>query len=276
MERLPPSRRHGPVPRPGHNLLLRPKTVTMRQHWLGNRIAPRTALHLIATLALATAASGQSGQPLASGQTASPPAPAASNGKIPLRVMLVISDAVQTYKYSYFLTHVDVGRRLAGELQQAMEQAFSVVRSADALPSGPQVLERFDLVVVLEVPQCEAHGAGFSNAMSLVEEFGVRAPDGKEIFHDRVSASNKNHNLYAGADSLSAAVSSQFVQDLLSNAGVRLLLSPAPAQEANAKRDDSAALAFAGLDVAPPIPWQAYGATATNSAAKPPQPDVWP
>ena len=229
-----------------------------------------TALAAAATLGVSPSASGQTAkeQKMAAASGQQP-----QSGSTPLRVMLVISDAVRAYKASIFISRVDVGRRLANQAEQIFGQTFAASRTVSALPADPNGYAGFDLVIVLEVPQCEIHSALFSNPMTLNEGFVVRNAKGEEIFRTRETANDNAKNMLNGADRLGAAVTRQFLQELLSNANVRNILSPPAPVAAKPVLADTSIMDSAGLDVPPPPPWAQPVAPvpppAANNAGKP-------
>ncbi len=155
---------------------------------------------------------------------ASGAAPAQGNGSR-VHVMLVISDAVRSYRVPVFLSHVDFGRRLAAQIESLFPQSLSVVSSVPNLPSDPRAYDGVDLVVVVEAPQGAVHMGFMNNPMDLAVTFVVRNIKGEELFRAHETATDHAQNANNGADRLGAAVTRQFLQELLSSASVRNLLS---------------------------------------------------
>ncbi len=185
---------------------------------------------------------------------ASGAAPTQGNGSR-LRVMLVISEAVRVYRYPLFLSHVDFGQRLATQAEKVFGETFASVKTVSALPTDPHGYDGVDLAVVLEIPQGEVHSGFFSKPMTLTEVFVVHDAKGEEIFRAREVANDNAQNLYNGADRLGAAVTRQFIQEMLANASVRNILSPPAPVEVKPALADTSMMDSAGLDVPPPPPW---------------------
>jgi len=218
--------------------------------------------------------------PSAFGQTAKAQKMAAASGQqpqsaiTPLRVMLVISDAVRSYRVAVFLSHVDFGRRLAAQVETLFPQSLAVVRTEANLPADPRAYDGVDLVVVVDVPEGTIGGCFFGCPMTLAVTFAVRNTKGEEIFRARETASEKAQNANNGADRLGAAVTRQFLQEMLSNANVRNILSPPAAPvETKPVLADTSIMDSGGLDVPPPAPWAQPLAPvpppAANNAGKP-------
>jgi hypothetical protein len=228
-------------------------------------IAIATALAAVATVCVLPSASGQMAakaqkQAAVSGQQPQ------SSGPGP-RVLLVISDAVRSYRVAVFLSHVDFGRRLAAEVEKIFPQSVAVVRTEASLPVDPGAYNGVDLVVVVEAVEGSISAGFFGNPMSLAATFVVRNTKGEEIFRARETASEKAQNANYGADRLGEAVTRQFIQKLLSSASVRNILSPPPPVEVKPVLEDTSMMDSAGLDVPPPPPWaQPLAAAATPAA----------
>ncbi len=213
-------------------------------------------------LSAALAAAATAGLcPPASGQTAKEAKQAAASGQqsqggnVPLRAMVVISDAVRGYHASIFISRVDVGRRLANEAEQIFGQTFSATKTVAAVPTDPHAFDGFDLVILLDVPRCEIHSALFSNPMTLNEGFVVRNAKGQEIMRVQETANDNAKNLLNGADRLGQAVTRRFIQELLMNASVRNMLSPPAPVEVKPVLADTSIMDSSGLEVPPPPPW---------------------
>jgi len=187
--------------------------------------------------------------------------------------MLVISEAVRSYKVTVFLTRIDFGRRLASQIESLFPQSLSVVSSVPNLPSDPGAYNGVDLVVVVEAPEGAVHMGFMNNPMDLTVTFVVRNIKGEELFRARETAKDNAQNANNGADRLGAAVTRQFIQELLSNASVRNILSPPAPVEAKPVLAESSIMDSAGLDVPPPPPWAQPAAPvpppAANNAGKP-------
>ena len=184
-----------------------------------------------------------------------PTAPA--SGKIPLRVMLVISDAVRGYKVHEGFVHLDFGGRLARKAERNFDETFASVQVVAEAPGDAHPPVGIDLIVSMESPHGWDKFAGFSATENLTVVFVARRPNGEEIFRVQESASDDG-NRAATQDRLGDAVSRKCIQDMLLNESVRAMFSPAPSAApavVKAERDDSAAPASAGLDVPPPPPW---------------------
>jgi len=173
-----------------------------------------------------------------------------------LRVLLVVSSTTQAYKYVFFLTRVAIGRLLTEHTEKALGPSFAAVKVLDSLPSDAQGFAGYDLAILLESPNCEVHGQGFHNVMTVTAEFTVRNARGEELFRVREEAHENNNNLYHGGERLTEAVATQFVREMLANTSVKnFLFPPAPAAPAPPPVDDSTAMDSSGLDVSPPPPW---------------------
>jgi hypothetical protein len=229
----------------------------------------------VMTASALPAAAGQAAQSTTRDKkmaAASGAAPAQGNGPR-VRVMLVISDAVRSYRVAVMLTHVDFGRRLAAQIESLFPQSLSVVSSVANLPSDPRAYEGVDLVVVVEAPQGAVHMGFMSNPMDLAVTFVVRNTKGEELFRAHETAKDNAQNANNGADRLGAAVTRQFIQELLSSASVRNMLSPPAPVEVKPVLADTSIMDSAGLDVAPPPPWAQPAAPvpppAANNTGKP-------
>lgn len=189
-------------------------------------------------------------------------------GHVPLRVMLYISDTVRGYRETSFLAHFDFGPRLAKEAEKVFHETFASVQVVSSVPADPRALDGIDMIVSIESPRGNHQAAFFSYSETLSAQFVVRKPNGQEIFRSQESDTEKGSGNPGGTqDLLGESVSRKFVQDLILNPAVRNLLSPPPAVAAapTPARDDSAALASAGLDVPPPSPWnRSEGASASG------------
>ncbi|HUK54288.1 MAG TPA: hypothetical protein VL099_13450 [Candidatus Binatia bacterium] len=193
-----------------------------------------------------------------------------SGGSVPLRVMLVISDTVRAYHVTMFLSRMEFGARLAKEAEKVFNGTFAATQVVSMVPAEPHALDNFDLVISIESPEARHQSALFSWTESLSAVFVARRPNGEEIYRGQLSDSEKGSgNSASTQDQLGEAVTRKFIQELILNPRVRSLLAPAPPPEVKVARDDSAALASAGLDVPPPPPW---GAQEAASAQKPPRP----
>ena len=117
-------------------------------------------------------------------------------------------------------------------------------------------LDGFDMVVSIESPDGRHQAALFSYTETLSAVFVARRPNGQEILRSQEMDTEKGSgNANGTQDQLGEAVTRKFIQELILNPNVRNLLTPAPPPEEKPARDDSAALASAGLEVAPPAPW---------------------
>lgn len=197
-----------------------------------------------------------------------------STGSVSLRVMLVIPDAVRNYRLSVFLSHFDVGRRLAVQAEKIFHQTFATVNVVPAIPDDPHALDQTDLVVTLAVPEGQLQSGFFSGTLTLTEGFVVADARKVEILRARETDSGKGRDVNQGMDELSGSVVRKFLQELFLNARVHDLLSPTPAAPAEAKPvlADTAVMDSAGLDVPPPPPWATSpvpAGTPHNPAGKP-------
>ena len=184
----------------------------------------------------------------------------ATGGGVPLRVMLVISDSVRGYRPAVFLSHWDFGPRLARQAEKIFNETFAAVQIVSMVPTDPHALDSFDLVVSIESPDGRHQAAFFSYTEILSAVFVARRTNGQEVFRSQETDTEKGSGNPGGTqDQLGEAVTRKFIQELILNPNVRNLLTPAPPPEAKPARDDSAALASAGLDAAPPPPWPNAG-----------------
>jgi hypothetical protein len=212
-----------------------------------------TALALAATVGVLPCASDQ----LAKAQkTAAASGQQTQGGRVPLRVGLVISDEVRSYRSSYMLSHIDFGKHLATQAQLIFDQSFAAVRPMRELPADAHGNDGLDLLIVLEAPDGSAHQSGLvSGTVTLVVRFTVRDPSGTQLFQLQESGSEKGSNTNNMLDRLGEAMARKFVQDFEMDPHVRNLLSPAPAVEAKAVLADTSMMDSAGLEVPPPPPW---------------------
>jgi len=210
------------------------------------------ALAVCAAISVSTVAAG----PLAA-EKQQAPAPGAQPPSNPStwRVMLVISQAVRSYKVPTFMAHVDFGESLASQSEKVFQESFATVRAVSELPADPHGYDGIDLVIVLDVPQGGFKRGLLSNTLSLTAGFVVRNPKGEEIFRVQESSSDSGLNLMHGPDRLSEVVARQFVKDLLANANVRNALAPPAPVEAKPALADTPELDSGGLEVPPPPPW---------------------
>lgn len=218
-------------------------------------------IRLMVLAAALAAAATVGGLPCASGQFAKAQKQAAASGQQPQnvgsgpRVMLVISDAVRSYRVPVFLSHIEFGRRLASAVERIFPQSVAVVRTETSLPADPHAYNGVDLVVVVEAPVGSFQVGFFGSPMTLAVTFVVRNTKGEEVFRARETASEKAQNQNYGADRLGEAVTRQFLQKLLSSASVRNILSPPAPVEVKPVLADTSMMDSAGLDVPPPPPW---------------------
>lgn len=212
------------------------------------------AFAVLAASALPASAGWQAAAQEKKAAVAAGAAPAQGNGSRP-RVMLVISDAVRSYRASIMLTRVDLGKRLANQIESLFPQSVSVVSSVSTLPSDPHAYDGVDLVVVVESPQGSIHMGLLNNPMDLAVTFVVRNTKGEELFRAHETATDHAQNMNNGADRMGAAVTRQFLQELLSSATVKNLGTPPAPVEAKPVLADTSIMDSAGLDVAPPPPW---------------------
>ena len=189
--------------------------------------------------------------------------------------MLVMSEAVRSYRVAVFLSHIDFGRRLAAQVEKIFPQSVTVVRTEASLPADPSAYNGVDLVVVVEQPEGSIQTGlfQFSNPMTLAVTFVVRSTKGEELFRAHETATDHAQNANNGADRLGEAVTRQFLQELLSSVTVRDILSPPAPVEVKPVLADTSIMDSGGLDVPPPAPWAQPLAPvpppAANNAGKP-------
>ncbi|HKM89589.1 MAG TPA: hypothetical protein VJX29_03155 [Candidatus Acidoferrales bacterium] len=226
----------------------------------------------VVTAAIMTAlpASAQSGYGGVQKEKAAASGQRTQGGSVPLRVGLVISDEVRSYRTSYMLSHIDFGKHLATQAQLVFDQSFAAVRPMRELPADAHASEGLDLLIAIEAPDGSAHQSGLmSGTVTLVVRFTVRDASGTQLFQLQESGSDKGSNTNNMLDRLGEAIARKFVQDFELDPHVRNLLSPAPAVEAKAVLADTSIMDSAGLDVPPPPPW---GRPAPASAGVPAAP----
>jgi len=228
----------------------------------------------LATVAAIAAPSRADGQAAKDQKTAAASAEQPRGGGSPLRVGLVISDPVRSYRESYALSHFDYGKRVASQLESVFSQTFASVRSMGDLPSDPNANEGLDLIVVVESIEGNAHQSGLvSGTMNLDVRFTVHDAKGVQLFQLQESDTQKGSNARNMQDRLVEAVSRKFIQDFLVSPRVLALLAPAPRAEPKAEIADLPAMDSSGLEVPPPPPWaQPHAplpAPAANPAGKP-------
>ena len=190
-------------------------------------------------------------------------------GSVPLRVMLVISDAVRGYKVHEGFVHLDFGGRLSRKAEKNFEDTFTSVQVVSEAPPEAHPPVGIDLVVSLE----SLHGwdkfSGFSATENLTLVCTARRPNGEEVFRVQEAAS-EDGNRASVQDKLGDEVSRKCIQDLLLNDGVRALLSPNPSAAAPAQANpnpapaDTPEMDSSGLDVPPPPPWSAASSPASG------------
>lgn len=209
----------------------------------------RIRLFVFFTVVAAAAALGVC--PSASGQIAPKPQQTAAasgapsqNGRVPLRVMLVIPDAVRAYRVRNRLAFATFGRGLANQAEKLFTRKFAAIKLLPTLPPGPLEAEGVDLVVIFEVPRGEYHSNG---QISLSAGFEVRDAKGEEIFHAQEEAEGQISN--NGEEQLGGSVVRDFLQELVLNERVQAMLAPKPAVVDTTEMDSG------GLDAPPPPPW---------------------
>ncbi len=180
-------------------------------------------------------------------------------GQIPLRVMLVITDAVRGYKVHEGFIHLDFGGRLSKKAEKNFEETFTSVQVVAEAPADAHPPTGIDLIVSIESPHGWDKFSGFSATENLTAVFVARRPNGEEIFRVQESAS-EDGNRASVQDKLGDEVSRKCVQDMLLNDSVRALLSPASGAVAAAMQPkpavaDTAEMDSSGLDAPPPPPW---------------------
>lgn len=182
-----------------------------------------------------------------------------ASGRVPLRVGLVISDATRSYKTMNFLTRIEFGRRLADKAVAIFNQTFTSVQQMTGVPA-PGGYAGLDVVVSVDVVEAHTQTPFLSPPnYYLTARFTVWNSSGQQILQMQESGMEKSGTAASGPDAVGETVVRKFIQDLILNPSVRSLLAPAPPPEAKPARDDSAALASAGLDVPPPSPWTPPG-----------------
>jgi hypothetical protein len=175
----------------------------------------------------------------------------AQGGSVPLRVMLVISDAVRAYRVRNRLVFATFGRSLANQTEKLFTRNFAGTKYQPTLP-GPFPVDGVDLVVILEVP----HGTYHSNGeISLSAGFEVRDAKGEEILHAQEEAEGNISN--DGVEQLGRSVVLDFLQKLSLNERVQAMLALPPAASAEVKpvTANTSLMDSSGLDVPPPPPW---------------------
>lgn len=178
-------------------------------------------------------------------------------GSVPLRVGLVISDGVRSYKTMIMLTRIEFGRRMATQAEKVFNETFASVRVMSGLPSDPHGYEGLDLIVAVESPEGRVQTGFFSpSTFTLTVRFSVRNASGEEIFQTQETASEQSKSVAEGPDQCGQVVVRKFIQELILNPRVRALLAPAPAPEVKAVVPDTAVMDSSGLDVPPPPPWR--------------------
>jgi len=216
-------------------------------------------LATLLTAALAAAAlpaAAQSGLGGGYAKKAASAEPQSSGARVPLRVGLVISDAVRSYKTMVFLTRIEFGRRLAEKAEKVFGETFASVQTMTDIPADPKAAGGLDLIVVVDAPEGHTQTGLFSsNTISLTARFTARTANGEQILQVQESDNEKFTSPSQSPDQVGETVVRKFIQELILNPTVRNLLAPAPAPAPKVERDDSAALASAGLDVPPPPPW---------------------
>jgi len=239
--------------------MLRPR---LHPLWLSTALAAVLALNASpATAQLAQTKKQEAAA--ASGQQA-------TSGTVPLRVGLVISDAVRSYRTVIMLTRIEFGRRLADKAVKIFNETFTSVRQMTELPSDPHGYDGLDLVVIVEAPEGHVQSAFFGPAtFTLTVRFTIRTANGEQIFQTQETASEQSRSVAQGPDQAGEAVVRKFIQELVLNTRVRTMLSPAPAAPAEVKVaiDDTTVMDSSGLDVPPPPPWPGAPAPAAGVPA---------
>lgn len=185
-------------------------------------------------------------------QPVSATAQTATGAKLPLRVMLVISNSVWDYKPAVFMTHWDYGPRLAKQAQLAFAQSFAAVRVSTVVETS--ALGTVELVVLLDSPEGRKLSGVSSFTVSLSAQFVARTPGGEEILRAQEEETGKGKDAFKLIDQLAEAITHKFILDLMVSPRAQALLSPRP--KAGPRGDDSPALGSAGLDLEPLPPWQ--------------------
>lgn len=225
----------------------------------------------LALLGAASTSARRAGAQAAAGltkdQQAAASRPAATGGKVPLRVMLVVSDALRGYKVHEGLVHLDFGGRLARKAEKNFEDTFASVQVVAEAPAVAHPPVGIDLIVSIESP----HGWDkFSGIFSVTENLSVvfvaRRPSGEEIFREQESAS-EDGNRAATQDRLGDAVSRQGIQNMLLSPAIRDLLSGGPAVSTKAENSDSSMLGSGGLEMPPPPPPEIAAGTGDGDRA---------
>jgi hypothetical protein len=178
-------------------------------------------------------------------------------GHVPLRVLLVISDAARSYRVRITFFRIKLGACLASKAENQFTQEFSSLKTVSAVPTGANGLDNFDLVVVVDNPRGEIHmSMRNTNPMTLAADFLVRNRKGEELFRAAETVNEDAPNVYVGCDHVGEALSRKFLNDLLASPQLQALLAP--------KADtDTPILGSAGLDEPPPAP---SGGPSTPSA----------
>ena len=249
----------GPARLPGPETFHRGEEVSML------RTKRRLAFHLAALATLLLAAASPAAAQLAKTKKMEAASGAqSSGGSVPLRVGLVISDAVRSYKTMVFLTRIEFGRRLAEKAEKIFGDTFASVQPMKDVPADPRAAEGLDLIVIIDAPDGRTQTGLFSsNTISLTARFTARTAKGEQFLQVQETDNEKFSSPSQGPDQVGETVVRKFIQELILSPTVRNLLAPAPAApvaaQAQPVRDDSAALASAGLDVPPPPPWAKPG-----------------
>jgi len=237
---------------------------------MSHTFSRRMILATLLAAALAAAilpAAAQSGLGGGAPKKSAAPEPQSSGSRVPLRVGLVISDAVRSYKTMVFLTRIEFGRRLAEKAERIFGETFASVQTMTDLPADPKAAGGLDLIVVLDAPEGRTQTGLFSsNTISLTARFTARTANGDQILQVLESDNEKFSSPSQGPDQVGETIVRKFIQELILNPTVRNLLAPAPAPAPKVERDDSAALASAGLDVPPPPPWGRSAAQSKSPA----------
>ncbi len=194
---------------------------------------------------------------------------------MPLRVGLVISDSVRSYKTVVMLTRIEFGRRLADKAVKVFNETFTSVRQMTELPADPHALDGLDIVVIVEAPEGRTQTPLFSAAIfTLKASFTARTASGQLILQVQETATESSRSAGQGPDQVGEEVVRKFIQELILNPTVHNMLAPPPAAPAAVKvaLEDTAAMDSAGLDVPPPPPWSTPSTpapAAPASAGKP-------